>query len=134
MSVDLIPPDTIVINKFPTQNMEKVTDENIRLMVSKYYTPTISETSNGVVVTFSPNGHMGQESIVWYERGKSGFRRKPISTNEWMMVDCDLKGIHEMINNNFQITEGDFIVVRNTLSKISHEVVRSLYSNPKTHY
>ena len=133
MSVDYFPPDTIVINKSPTQNMEKVTDENIRLMVSKYYTPTISETSKGVVVTFSPKGHSGPEAIVWFEKGKRGFRRKPISTNEWMMVDCDLKGIHEMINNNFQITEGDFIVVRNTLSKISHEVVRSLYSNPKTH-
>ncbi len=133
MSVDYFPPDTIVMNKSPTQNMEKVTDDNIRKIISNYYTPTISESSKGVVVTFSPKGDMGSESIVWYERGKSGFRRKPISTNEWMMVDCDFKGIHELLNNNFQITEGDFNVVRNTLSKISHEVVRSLYSNPKTH-
>ena len=133
MSVDYFPPDTIVIGISPTEKMEKVTDENIRLIVQKYYTPTISESSKGVVVTFSPKGHSGPEAIVWFEKGKRGFRRKPISTNEWMMVDCDLKGIHELLHKYFHLSEGDFNVTRLTLSQIAHEVVRSLYSNPKTH-
>jgi hypothetical protein len=101
-----------------------VTDENIRKIISQYYTPTITESSKGVVVTFTPNGHSGPEAIIWFENAKKGFRRKPISTNEWMMVDCDLKPIHELLSKYFTITEGDFNVTRMTLSSIAHETLK----------
>ncbi len=133
MSVDYFPPDTIVMGISPMENLENITDQNIRLIVQKYYTPTITESSKGVVVTFVPKGHSGPEAIVWFENAKRGFLRKPISTNEWMMVDCDLKGIHELLHKYFSLSEGDFNVTRLTLSQIAHEVVRSLHSNPKTH-
>ena len=133
MSVDYFPPDTIVMGISPMENLENITDQNIRLIVTKYYTPTITESSKGVVVTFVPKGHSGPEAVVWFENAKRGFQRKPISMGEWMMVDCDLKGIHELLNKYFSLSEGDFNVTRLTLSQIAHEVVRSLYSNPKTH-
>ena len=88
MSVDLIPPDTIVINKSPTENMDNSTDQNplltvtsvnIREVIGKYYTPTISESSKGVVVTFVPNGHSGPEAIIWFENAKKGFRKQEMS-------------------------------------------------------
>jgi hypothetical protein len=101
-----------------------VTDVNIRKIISQYYTPTISESSKGVVVTFTPKGHSGPEAIVWFENAKKGFQRKPISTNQWMMVDCDLKPIHELLNKYFTITEGDFNVTRMTLSAIAHETLK----------
>jgi len=101
-----------------------VTDVNIRKIISQYYTPTITESSKGVVVTFTPKGHSGPEAIVWFENAKKGFQRKPISTNQWMMVDCDLKPIHELLNKYFTITEGDFNVTRMTLSSIAHETLK----------
>jgi hypothetical protein len=101
-----------------------VTDVNIRKIISQYYTPTISESSKGVVVTFTPKGHSGPEAIVWFENAKKGFQRKPISTNQWMMVDCDLKPIHELLSKYFTITEGDFNVTRMTLSSIAHETLK----------
>lgn len=131
MSVDLITPHTIVMGISPMENSQKVTDDNIRLIVTKYYTPTITESSKGVVVTFQPKGHSGPEAIVWFENAKRGFQRKPVSMNQWMMVDCDLKGIHELLHKYFSLSEGDFNVTRLTLSQIAHEVVRELYSNPK---
>ena len=132
MSVDLIPPDTIVINKSPTENMDNSTDQNplltvtsvnIREVIHKYYTPTVSESSKGVVVTFVPNGHSGPEALVWFENAKRGFFRKPISTNRWMMVDCDLRPIHDLLNKYFLLTEGDFNITRLTLSNLAHEVL-----------
>jgi hypothetical protein len=75
-------------------------------------------------VTFTPKGHSGPEAIVWFENAKKGFQRKPISTNQWMMVDCDLKPIHELLNKYFTITEGDFNVTRMTLSAIAHETLK----------
>lgn len=101
-----------------------VSDTNIRKIISQYYTPTITESSKGVVVTFTPKGHSGPEAIVWFENAKKGFQRKPISTNQWMMVDCDLKPIHELLNKYFTITEGDFNVTRMTLSAIAHETLK----------
>lgn len=132
MSVDLIPPDTIVINKSPTENMDNSTDQNplltvtsvnIREVIHKYYTPMVSESSKGVVVTFVPNGHSGPEAVVWFEQAKRGFFRKPISTNRWMMVDCDLRPIHDLLNKYFLLKEGDFNITRLTLSNLAHEVL-----------
>jgi hypothetical protein len=132
LSVDLIPPDTIVINKSPTENMDNSTDQNplltvtsvnIREVIHKYYTPTVSESSKGVVVTFVPNGHSGPEALVWFENAKRGFFRKPISTNRWMMVDCDLRPIHDLLNKYFLLREGDFNITRLTLSNLAHEVL-----------
>jgi hypothetical protein len=132
LSVDLIPPDTIVINKSPTENMDNSTDQNplltvtsvnIREVIHKYYTPMVSESSKGVVVTFVPNGHSGPEAVVWFEQAKRGFFRKPISTNRWMMVDCDLRPIHDLLNKYFLLKEGDFNITRLTLSNLAHEVL-----------
>ena len=132
MSVDLIPPDTIVINKSPTENMDNSTDQNplltvtsvnIREVIHKYYTPMVSESSKGVVVTFVPNGHSGPEAVVWFEQAKRGFFRKPNSTNRWMMVDCDLRPIHDLLNKYFLLKEGDFNITRLTLSNLAHEVL-----------
>ena len=131
MSVDYFTPDTIVMGIYHMEKSENITDQNIRLIVSKYYTPTVTESSKGVVVTFSPKGHSGPEAIVWFENAKKGYQRKPVSMNQWMMVDCDLKGIHELLHKYFSLNEGDFNVTRLTLSQIAHEVVRLLYSNPK---
>ena len=108
-----------------------VSDTNIRKIISQYYTPTITESSKGVVVTFTPKGHSGPEAIVWFENAKKGFQRKPISTNQWMMVDCDLKPIHELLNKYFTITEGDFNVTRMTLSAIAHETLKGFQGKSK---
>jgi hypothetical protein len=101
-----------------------VTDHNIRLMVQKYYTPQVDESSKGIILRFVPNrGNVLPEAIVWFEKGKVGFNRKPISQNVWMMVDCDLRPLHELLHKHFHLNEGDFNVTRTTLSSIAYETI-----------
>lgn len=101
-----------------------VTDHNIRLMVQKYYTPQVDESSKGIILRFVPNrGNVLPEAIVWFEKGKVGFNRKPISQNVWMMVDCDLRPLHELLHKHFHLSEGDFNVTRTTLSSIAYETI-----------
>ena len=101
-----------------------VTDHNIRLIVQKYYTPQVEESSKGVVLRFVPNrGNSLPEAIVWFEKGKKGFTNKPLSQNVWMMVDCDLKPLHELLHKHFHLSEGDFNVTRTTLSSIAYETI-----------
>ena len=101
-----------------------VTDHNIRLIVQKYYTPQVDESSKGIVLKFVPNrGNSLPEAIVWFEKGKKGFTNKPLSQNVWMMVDCDLKPLHELLHKHFHLSEGDFNITRTTLSSIAYETI-----------
>ena len=109
----------------PNENdMSKLTDHNIRLIVQKYYTPQVDESSKGIILRFVPNrGNVLPEALVWFEKGKVGFNRKPISQNVWMMVDCDLRPLHELLHKHFHLNEGDFNITRTTLSSIAYETI-----------
>lgn len=101
-----------------------LTDHNIRLIVQRYYTPQVDESSKGIILRFVPNrGNVLPEAIVWFEKGKVGFNRKPISQNVWMMVDCDLRPLHELLHKHFHLNEGDFNITRTTLSSIAYETI-----------
>jgi len=101
-----------------------VTDDNIRLIVRKYFTPQVDENSNGIILRFVPNrGNSLPEAIVWFHKGKTGFNKKPLSQNVWMMVDCDLKPLHELLHKHFHLNEGDFNVTRTTLSSMAYEAI-----------
>ena len=101
-----------------------LTDHNIRLIVQKYYTPQVDESSKGIILRFVPNrGNVLPEAIVWFEKGKVGFNRKPISQNVWMMVDCDLRPLHELLHKHFHLNEGDFNITRTTLSSMAYETI-----------
>jgi hypothetical protein len=102
----------------------KLTDDNIRLIVRKYFTPQVDENSNGIILRFVPNrGNSLPEALVWFHKGKTGFNKKPLSQNVWMMVDCDLKPLHELLHKHFHLSEGDFNVTRTTLSSMAYETI-----------
>jgi len=101
-----------------------LTDHNIRLIVQKYYTPQVDESSKGIILRFVPNrGNVLPEALVWFEKGKRGFVNKPLSQNVWMMVDCDLRPLHELLHKHFHLNEGDFNITRTTLSSIAYETI-----------
>ena len=101
-----------------------VTDHNIRLIVQRYYTPQVDESSKGIILRFVPNrGNVLPEALVWFEKGKKGFLNKPLSQNVWMMVDCDLRPLHELLHKHFHLNEGDFNITRTTLSSIAYETI-----------
>ena len=101
-----------------------LTDHNIRLIVQRYYTPQVDESSKGIILRFVPNrGNVLPEAIVWFEKGKRGFVNKPLSQNVWMMVDCDLRPLHELLHKHFHLNEGDFNITRTTLSSIAYETI-----------
>ena len=101
-----------------------LTDHNIRLIVQRYYTPQVDESSKGIILRFVPNrGNVLPEALVWFEKGKRGFVNKPLSQNIWVMVDCDLKPLHEILHKYFHLSEGDYHITRSTLSSIAYETI-----------
>ena len=112
--------------------MSKITDDNIRLIVRKYFTPQVEESSEGIILRFIPNrGNVLPEALVWFHKGKRGFSKKPISQNVWVMVDCDLKPLHEILHKYFHLSEGDYHITRSTLSTMAYEYIND-YFKPKT--
>jgi hypothetical protein len=102
----------------------KLTDHNIRLIVRKYFTPQVDESSNGIILRFIPNrGNILPEALVWFHRGKTGYNKKPISQNVWVMVDCDLNPLHEILHKYFHLSEGDYHITRSTLSSMAYELI-----------
>ena len=102
----------------------KLTDDNIRLIVCKYFTPQVDENSNGIILKFVPNrGNSLPEALVWFHKGKKGFTNKPLSQNIWVMVDCDLKPLHEILHKYFHLSEGDYHITRSTLSSMAYEYI-----------
>ena len=101
-----------------------LTDHNIRLIVQRYYTPQVDESSKGIILRFVPNrGNVLPEALVWFHKGKTGFNRKPLSQNIWVMVDCDLKPLHEILHKYFHLSEGDYHITRSTLSSMAYEAI-----------
>ena len=102
----------------------KLTDDNIRLIVRKYFTPQVDENSNGIILKFVPNrGNSLPEALVWFHKGKKGFTNNPLSQNIWVMVDCDLKPLHEILHKYFHLSEGDYHITRSTLSSMAYEYI-----------
>ena len=131
-SVDKSVDNTIFIHNMsdskditPNENdMSKITDNNIRLLVQKYFTPQVEESANGIILRFIPNrGNVLPEAIVWFHKAKRGFSRKPLSQNVWVMVDCDLKSLHEVLHKYFHLKEGDYYITRQTLSTMAYELI-----------
>ena len=117
----------------PNENdMSKLTDNNIRLIVRKYFTPQVEESSQGIILRFIPNrGNILPEALVWFHKGKRGFSKKPISQNVWVMVDCDLNPLHEILHKYFHLSEGDYNITRSTLSSMAYEYITE-YFKPKS--
>lgn len=57
------------------------------------YTPTVDPTEYGFrVIVYKGTQEMG---VMYYERAKTSWTKKPISTDRYLMVDCDLSTLME---------------------------------------
>jgi hypothetical protein len=65
-------------------NMERMDD-----------TPLSSRSDDKIVITITDKGD-NHKGILYFERVKVGFNRKPISMNSWACVDAKTEGLYEM--------------------------------------
>ena len=55
----------------------------------------LSMVDDKIVITITDNGH-NHKGILYFERVKAGFNRKPISMNSWACVDAKTEGLYDM--------------------------------------
>jgi hypothetical protein len=57
-------------------NLDRMDDNKIRVVISDM--------------------NLNQKGVLYFERVKTGFNRKPISMNSWACVDAKIEGLYDM--------------------------------------
>jgi len=97
----------------------------IRNFIEKYYDLRVNEDKNGMKVLFVPKGEgVLEENVVWFERAKRGWSRKPIPTrNDFVIVDAHLTPLLDFMHSYFSLNQDNYPEVRRTLVEMSIEVI-----------
>lgn len=55
----------------------------------------MEKVDDRIVITITDNDHI-HRGILYFERVKAGFNRKPISMNSWACIDSKIEGLYDM--------------------------------------
>lgn len=69
--------------------------DNLIFNINKLLPSVGQSTDERLVITITDNGH-NHKGILYFERVKAGFNRKPISMNSWACVDARTEGLYDM--------------------------------------
>jgi hypothetical protein len=56
----------------------------------------IDRIDEGVIRITISDMNLIQKGVLYFEKGKAGFIRKPISMNSWACVDAKIEGLYDM--------------------------------------
>lgn len=94
--------------------------DRIRDFILENFTPRVNEDMNGMKVIFS--SQVG-EGTIWFERAKRGWSKKPISTNNYIIVDADLSHILTFLSRYYQINEDHYQEIRRMFIEMGMDVM-----------
>ena len=105
---------------------------DIEKFIMDHYDLRVNEDKNGMKVLFVEKGsEVLGENVVWFERAKKGWSKKPISSkNSFIIVDANLSSLLEFMNTYFSLTEENYPEVRNMLVRLSIDTIDN-HLNPK---
>lgn len=95
-------------------------------LINEYYTPLVEEYDGGVRVLY--RGNTSTDGIIWFERAKTGWVKKPIKQNHFIIVDADMTGVLDNISKYHNISEEDYQVIRTSIINRSIKVVNEYFN------
>jgi hypothetical protein len=84
----------------------------IREFVEEHFTPRVSEDKNGLKVIFESRSNTVRDGVIWFEKAKKGWNKKPLTTNTYIIVDAELREILKFLNRYFNLNEDHYHDVR----------------------
>jgi hypothetical protein len=111
-----------IMEKLMEEMVVTKSEENGRIRLTYCHPPTKDQSGEG----FPTNSHLPNDNelgYVVYERRRSIGINKPIQQEYYVMVECEMGGVIEYMNDLGVITDGDMIrvsmLIRNhSLSKV----------------
>jgi hypothetical protein len=56
----------------------------------------LERIDEGVIRIIISDMNLNQKGVLYFEKVKSGFNRKPISMNSWACIDAKIEGLYDM--------------------------------------
>lgn len=94
--------------------------EEIREFIEESFTPRVEEDMNGIKVVFTSTVGDG---IIWFEPAKRGWSKKPLSTNQYIIVDADLTHLLTFLNRYYQINEEHYHDIRRVFIDMGMDIM-----------
>jgi hypothetical protein len=84
--------------------------------IEEHFTPTVREDKLGMKVVLTHNSEVVPECVVWFERAKKGWSRKPIKVkNTYIIVDADLLPLIDFMHKYMGLKEDHYKDLRMSL-------------------
>lgn len=94
--------------------------EEIREFIETSFTPRVAEDMNGIKVIFTSTVGDG---TIWFEPAKRGWSKKPLSTNQYIIVDAELSHVLTFLNRYYQLDESNYHDIRRMFIDIGMNTV-----------
>lgn len=91
------------------------------------FTPIISEDKNGMKVIFRSKNST-DDGIVWFERAKVGWIKKPIKQNHYIITNAYMDGVLDHLHKYYNLDEGKYNEVRQQIIHMSISIIEDHFS------
>ena len=91
--------------------------------IKKNFTPTVTEDMNGMKVILTNDSEVVPECIIWFEKAKRGWSKKPINTNQYIIVDAYLLPLFEFLTKYMGIEEERYQELRMEVIHYSMDIM-----------
>ena len=92
--------------------------------IKENFTPRVEEDKNGMKVILSNNSEVVPDCIIWFERAKRGWSKKPVgNTNQYIIVDGYLLPLFEFFTKYIGVSEDDYQDLRLNVIHYSMDIM-----------
>jgi hypothetical protein len=99
----------------------------VEKFINEYFSPQVEEDMRGMKVVYKSKTSM-DDGVVWFERAKTGWVKKPIKQNHFIIVDADMGGVLEHLNKYYNLTEEHYPHVRKVIIQMSIDVIDKYFT------
>ena len=100
----------------------------IEKFIRDNYNPTVTETKLGVCCLFKHKGGLTEDSIVYFERPKKAWSKKPIISNEqFIITDADTKDLLDFLSMYFNLDESNYMEVKGVILDMATKSITKHY-------
>jgi hypothetical protein len=106
--------------------------DTIEKFIRDNYTPTITENKLGISCLFKHKRGLIEDSVIYFERPKKGWSKKPIISNQqFLITDADTHDLIDFLSKYYNLDESNFMEVKRIITLIATETIHSHYGDPE---
>ena len=100
----------------------------IEKFIRDNFTPTITESKIGLSCLFKHKRGLTEDSIVYFERPKKGWSKKPIVSNQqFIITDADTHDLIDFLSKYYNLDETNYSTVKSVIINMGISAINKFY-------